>query len=199
MIIERNQFQSIRYYVANADKNNLPVIVHVHGAGSRGDDLQIAIDANPQLKFFESHPDFPQFKIYAPQCHANTWFDLFEQLSAFVEWVKQTENTDKIFLTGMSMGGYTSWQLLASKPDLFKKAIICCGGGMYWNAGRIKTPVRAFHGKLDDTVYYEESVKMVDAVNRTGGNAELITCETLGHDCWSRAFLDEESYLLLLR
>ncbi len=195
----KKKFKGISYYVANDDKSGKqPIIVHIHGAGSRGNDLQTAIDANPLLAYLKRHADFP-FKIYAPQCHANTWFDIYERLSAFIDFIQKKEKGATLYLTGISMGGYCAWSLLQSKPTLFRKAIICCGGGMYWNAGRIKTPVRAFHGKLDSTVRYEESQKMVEAVNASGGQAELTLYDELSHNVWDRVFSTEENYNWLLQ
>ncbi len=192
------QFGDIPYYIAN-DKNRKgqPIILHIHGAGSRGS-IETAIGANPVLRYAEAHADFP-FKIYAPVCMKDTWFDLYEQLSAFIEYLRENEVSSDIFLCGISMGGYCSWQLLQSKPEFFKKAIICCGGGMYWNAGRIKTPVRAFHGRLDRSVFPEESEKMVNAVNACGGSAVLTFYDELSHNVWDTVFSDKENYKWLLK
>ena len=64
------------------------------------------------------------------------------------------------------MGGYGTWQLAISMPEAFAAIVPICGGGMYWDAGRLKkVPVWAFHGDSDPTVFPEESVKMVNAVN----------------------------------
>ena len=72
------------------------------------------------------------------------------------------------------MGAYAAWQLAMTKPDMFAALVPVCGGGMYWNAARLKNiPIRAFHGALDTTVLPEESVHMVAAVNNSGGKAEL--------------------------
>ena len=100
------------------------------------------------LQIRASNEDFP-FVLVIPLCEEDTWFDEYERLINLLEYVKQEEKADKYLLSGVSMGAYTGWQVLASKPDLFDKAILLCGGGMYWNAGRIKTPVWAFHGKED--------------------------------------------------
>ena len=69
---------------------------------------------------------------------------------------------------------------------------------MYWNAGRIKTPVWAFHGVEDKTVFVEESRKMVEAVNRYGGKASLTEYEGVEHNCWDRAYSNPAVYRWLL-
>ncbi len=99
---------------------------------------------------------------------------------------------DRTFLSGTSMGGYAAWQILMSMPERFSRAVICCGGGMYWNAARIKAEVKAYHGSLDSTVLPEESKKMCDMVNRRGGKAEWTLLEGLDHNCWDRVFSDQE-------
>jgi predicted peptidase len=104
------------------------------------------------------------------------WYDLFEKLRAFVKMIISCGFVDpsRLYLTGNSMGGYGAWQLAMSLNDAFAAVIPVCGGGMYWNAGRLKnTPVWAFHGAKDRVVFCEESQKMVNAVNKRGGCAKL--------------------------
>ena len=91
-----------------------------------------------------------------------------------------------------------SWQLLMSLPEIFKKAVIFCGGGMYWNAKKIKTEVWAFHGRKDKTVYVEESIKMVEAINASGGKAKLTVYPGCGHDSWSKTYRNPEVFAWLL-
>lgn len=175
-----------------------PIIIHFHGAGSRGNDASI-LENQSIMCYAKGATSFP-FVIFAPQCSANVWFDIFEQLKAFVKTVVELPFVDKenVYLSGVSMGGYASWQMLMSEPDIFRKAVICCGGGMYWNASRIKIPVWAFHGTEDPTVFFEESKKMVNAVNRCGGNAKLTAYEGVGHNCWEKAYSNPEIYKWLL-
>lgn len=174
-----------------------PVIFHIHGAGSRGCDLQMAAKNNPELGYAAARSDFP-FRIYGPQCSCDTWFDCYERLLSLVDFVREKEKDAPLYLTGISMGGYCSWQVLASRPDTFRRAIICCGGGMYWNAGRIKTPVRIFHGEQDTVVYPEESRRMAEALRRCGRDAALTIHPDLDHNVWSRVFSDPDNYAWLL-
>ena len=181
-----------------SEDKKYPIIIHFHGAGSRGNDVTI-LENQSITCYAKGEENFP-FVMFLPQCSANCWFDVFEQLKAFVETIIELPyvDKDKVFLSGVSMGGYASWQMLMSKPDIFRKAVICCGGGMYWNAGRIKTPVWAFHGTEDPTVFFEESQKMVNAVNRNGGNAKLTVYEGVGYNCWEKAYRNPEIYKWLL-
>ena len=93
------------------------------------------------------------------------------------------------------MGGYAVWQLAMSRPQLYAAIVPICGGGMYWNAAKLKTlPVWAFHGSIDDVVYLEESQKMVNAVNRAGGNAKLTICDNVCHNSWLNAYNSKELF-----
>ena len=97
------------------------------------------------------------------------------------------------------MGGYTVWQLGMSMPEVFAAMVPICGGGMYWNAGRLaNVPVWAFHGAKDPTVFVEESKKMVDAVNACGGNARLTIYPENGHDSWTDTLTNPEVFKWLL-
>lgn len=189
----------LRFEPADFSENKkYPLIIHFHGAGSRGDNVGI-LKNQSIMQYANDTKDFP-FVMFLPQCSADTWFDLFEQLKAFVKTVVKLPYVDKnkVFLSGVSMGGYASWQMLMSEPDIFRKAVICCGGGMYWNVARIKTPVWAFHGTDDPIVFFEESEKMVNAVNRMGGNAKLTEYKGIGHNCWEKTYSNPEIYKWLL-
>ena len=96
------------------------------------------------------------------------------------------------------MGGYGSWELAISRPELFAAFTPLCGGGMYWQAPRLKDlPIRAYHGALDTTVKVSESISMVNAVNKAGGHAELVIYPDLSHNCWDRTFSDPAYYTWL--
>ena len=181
------------------DSNKLyPLIIYLHGSGSRGTNLD-ALRESAIWRYAEGHEDFPAV-IFAPLCSANTWFDVFEQLLEAIDIAAALPFVDpkKRSLAGVSMGGYAAWQVLMSRNDLFSAAVICCGGGMYWNAERLKNiPIKAFHGADDTLVYPSESKNMVDAVNRAGGSAELTIVPGCGHNCWDTAYSAEETFRFL--
>lgn len=166
-------------------------IIFLHGAGTRGNDIAL-LGENP---FFTGNSqvnrgDFP-FSVFAPLCYSNTWFDIFEQLQRFVKMVTNHPQVDseRVYLLGTSMGGYGAWQLAMTMPDTFSAIVPICGGGMKWNAARLKNiPVWAFHGKDDQTVPPIQSIQMVDAVNAAGGNAKLTLLDNTAHNCWSYAY-----------
>jgi predicted peptidase len=97
------------------------------------------------------------------------------------------------------MGGYGIWQLAMSMPKFFAAIVPICGGGMYWNAARlVNVPVWAHHGEIDHVVKVEESVKMVEAVNKQGGNAKLTIYPDTDHNSWTPTFSNPEVFDWLL-
>jgi predicted peptidase len=84
-------------------------------------------------------------------------------------------------------------------PEMFAAAVPICGGGMYWDAGRLKhVPIWAFHGDSDKTVLTEESVKMVNAVNKKGGDAKLTIYPETGHDAWTATYKNADVFAWML-
>ena len=176
-----------------------PTILFFHGAGSRGQDLNNVID-NPFFEMLDAWEDCP-FVIVAPLCSENTWFDLWERVRALAQHVSALPfaDADRLYLMGASMGGYATWQLAMSLPELFAAIVPICGGGMYWNASRLKTiPVWAFHGECDPVVRVEESIKMVEAVKAKGGNAKLTIYPETGHASWVPTYANRAVFDWLL-
>ena len=198
------QLGKLRYLITFpegfSDEKRYPIILFLHGAGSRGSDIRNLI-SNPFFKLTEKHERFP-FVCIAPLCSENTWFDLWEHLEKLVVEIAGLPFADqnRIYLMGASMGGYATWQLAMSMPRYFAAIVPICGGGMYWNAARlVNVPVWAFHGAKDAVVLLEESVKMVEAVKRSGGKAKLTVYPENGHDAWSDTYSDPNVFLWLLQ
>lgn len=180
------------YYSPECEEN-VPLIIHLHGAGSRGTELSQMAHTGP-VGELERGRNIPA-RIVAPQCWGDTWFELFETLIDFTETAVNADGVDKsrVYLTGLSMGAYTAWQLAMTRPSLFAALVAVCGGGMYWNAARLKNmPVWAFHGALDSTVLPEESIKMVRQINKNGGHAKITIFENADHNSWDQAFAMDE-------
>ncbi|MBR6789325.1 MAG: prolyl oligopeptidase family serine peptidase [Oscillospiraceae bacterium] len=203
MRFEEHRFENLKYVIRYPDHfeegKKYPVIFLLHGAGGRGDDLNV-LKNNPFFLLTNEEKDFP-FVTVAPLCSANTWFDLFEQLERLALSVPEMPFADKkrICCMGPSMGGYGTWQLAMSQPELFAAIVPICGGGMYWNAGRLAgVPVWAFHGAKDKVVFLEESQKMVDAVNKNGGSARLTIYPDNEHNAWSDTYTNPEVFAWLL-
>lgn len=203
MIVEKKDFNGLRYKVAypngfNANKK-YPVLFFMHGAGERGDDLDV-LDVHGVFYEIKDGREF-EFICVAPQCENDiVWYDMLPLVKDFINYFVNLNFIDKskVYLSGISMGGYMSWQLLMSLPEVFNKAVIFCGGGMYWNAKKIKAKVWAFHGRKDKTVYVDESIKMVDAIKALGGQAKLTILEHAEHNCWTEVYREKEMYKWLL-
>ncbi|MBR5613996.1 MAG: prolyl oligopeptidase family serine peptidase [Clostridia bacterium] len=189
-ILEFNGMQyAVKFPKDYEIENKYPVLMFLHGAGTRGNDIN-KVFTNPFFEEIQKHSEFP-FIVVAPLCNADTWFDIFSNVIEFTKYISTISFTDerKIYGIGASMGGYALWQLAMSCPEVFAAIVPICGGGMYWNAARIKDiPVWAFHGAKDDVVSMDESERMVDAVNRAGGNARLTVYPESAHDAWTDTY-----------
>ena len=184
-------------YVLRMPKNyeqseKYPLVIYTHGAGGRGREIQKIVE---HPFFIETEPFLTNAVSVAPQCYANAWFDIFEQLQDFIKFMIAQPYVDasRVYLTGASMGGYTTWQMAMTHPEWFAAIVPICGGGMYWNSARLKNMgVWAFHGADDKTVLPEESEKMINRLNAKGGNGKLTVYEGVGHNAWTPAFRTKE-------
>lgn len=189
----------LRYPECYREGEKYPLLLFLHGAGTRGDDIGKVL-GNSFLKHSAAQEGL-SFITVAPLCHKNTWFDMLETLCRFAKMLSCAPFTDaaRFYLTGNSMGGYGTWQLAMSCPELFAAIVPVCGGGMYWNAARLaNVPIWAFHGAKDGTVFPEESEKMVNAVNKRGGSAKLTVYPENGHDSWTDTYTNRAVYEWLL-
>lgn len=201
--MERLKYKKLSYLVSlpkdYPQKGKYPLLVFLHGAGTRGKDMGRLLQ-NPF--FTEAGDKLAEFIVAAPQCYADSWFDVFEQLHEWICHVMDRSDIDqkRCYLMGASMGGYAVWQEAMSHPELYAAIVPICGGGMYWNAARLKNiKIRAFHGSDDCVVYPEESRKMVDAAQKSGCDAKLTLFEGVAHDSWSRVYRDESIFKWLLQ
>ena len=95
---------------------------------------------------------------------------------------------DRVYLCGISMGGYGTWYTSMARPDLFAAIAPVCGGGMAWNASVLKMPVWAFHGAADNVVSVTQSDEMVRAIENAGGNVKYTRIDGVGHNVWDYTF-----------
>lgn len=202
-MLEEKIFKSMRYVERKPadfdEKQKYPVLIYLHGAGTRGSDIN-HLKENFLFGVLDKFAEFP-FVVIAPLCEGSTWFDYGETLREFSYFVRDIDYSDetRIYLSGNSMGGFGTWALALSIPEVFAAAVPICGGGSYWDAGRLcSVPIWAFHGAKDDIVPLDESVRMVNAVNKWGGNAKLTVYENNYHDAWTDTFSNPELYKWLL-
>lgn len=193
--VEKLEFKGIKYllyYPKNyVEGNKYPVMFHLHGAGSRGNDFK-EFEGSTILNILEKgdSPLSDGFCVF-PQCHTDTWFDNFSELLDLVRHIYDQPYVDKTRFnaSGISMGGYAIYQVMQSIPELFNKAIVCCGGGMYWNSGRIKNiKFRIFHGEQDVAVYSEEARRMYARLKEACADVSLTIYPECDHNCWDKTY-----------
>lgn len=183
------------------EKKQWPLMLFLHGAGERGSDLEKVKKHGPP-KIVEKQKDFP-FIVVSPQCPEDDWWtEKTEVLSHLLDSIvdRYDVDTERIYLTGLSMGGYGTWALAAKYPERFAAIVPICGGGKRFLAWRLKNvPVWAFHGAKDRLVPLKESEELVNAVKKQGGNARLTVYPEAGHDSWTKTYNNKEVYDWLLK
>ena len=181
-------------YAPETDEK-LPLIIHVHGAGNRGSDISKMAHGGALGELEKGRKI--NAVVVAPQCHSETWFELFHVLLEFIDDRRNRPDIDidRVYVMGISMGGYCTWQLCISRPDWFAAAVPVCGGGMYWEADKFRNiAVWAFHGALDESVLPEESVHMVRSINQCGGHAKITIVPDCDHNVWDYTFASDEMW-----
>jgi uncharacterized Ntn-hydrolase superfamily protein/predicted esterase len=177
------------------DDKQWPLILFLHGAGERGDDLaRVKVHGPP--KIVESRRDFP-FIVVSPQCPRGSWWsndELIVLLDSVIE--KHAVDADRVYLTGLSMGGFGTWSLAGHAPERFAAIAPICGGGSVIDIrGLRRMPVWAFHGARDRTVPVAESTRLVEALQARGNDRAKITVyPEAGHDSWTESYNNEELY-----
>jgi predicted esterase len=176
-----------------------PLLLFLHGSGERGSDLE-RVKVHGPLKLAAQGRDFP-FVVVAPQCPEKVWWspvlldDLVEQICA-----DYRIDRSRLYVTGLSMGGYGTWSLIGRYPDKYAAAVPICGGALPALAPKIKDiPIWVFHGGQDDTVPLESSTGIVSAMEKQGGHPKLTVYPGVGHNSWTQAYEDPALYAWLLQ
>ncbi len=180
-------------------KDSFPLLLFLHGAGERGDDLQL-VKQNGPPKLIEAGQDLP-FIVVSPQCPKEKWWESIE-LSALLDEIveKYKVDQDRIYVTGLSMGGFGTWSLAAFSPDRFAAIVPICGGGDPQTTKRIVAiPAWVFHGAKDTVVPLDRSERMVEALKRNGGKARFTVYPEAGHDSWTATYANPEVFEWLLQ
>lgn len=210
-------------YAAKAAKQ-WPLILFLHGSGERGTNLaQVAVHGPPKL--VKKNPPVPKkesdearkdreaatrllaekFIIVSPQCPDDQCWDS-DALLGLLDSVlaRHRVDTNRVYLTGLSMGGYGSWALLAKAPERFAAVAPICGGGntidflllARGKAAALKaTPVWAFHGAKDSVVLPAESERLLALLKKTGvKDVQLTVYPEANHDSWTATYNNPKLY-----
>ncbi|MBQ3153739.1 MAG: hypothetical protein IJB88_00765 [Clostridia bacterium] len=204
-MIEQNKYRELPYLISYPEdfdeRKQYPLIVFLHGAGTRCDDLNVLAN-NACFVNLQKRQTARGYLILAPLCGVHNWNEVMQTV---LELVDQTRNlpfadVTRVYATGNSMGGYGTWEIAMIKPDWFAAIMPVCGGGLGgFGANLANVPVRTFHGLCDTVVDPIESMQMVKSVNQKGGYAELILFPHHDHNCWDTVYTTEENYDWLLQ
>lgn len=166
-----------------------PLIVFLHGAGERGSNLEQLKKHGPP-KLIEAGRRFPAI-VVSPQCPADSWWPA-EPVLELIDHLENTHRVDeeRIYLTGLSMGGYGTWAFASRNPDRFAAIIPICGGGVPYQMRKLTSlPIWVFHGKKDTAVPFDESDRLVTALKQHGNQQVKFTVyPEAGHDSWTAAY-----------
>lgn len=182
-----------------------PLVVFLHGSGERGNDNQLNLKYITDLFLStENRENFPAF-VLVPQCpKQERWApqDWYTKVSPPAEtivslidslFITHPIDAGRVYLMGLSMGGFGTWYMLTRFPDKFAAAIPICGGGDWNQASTIAhIPVWVFHGKKDKIVLPDQSRAMVKALKKAGGDPRYTEYKKVAHDSWIQAFKEPE-------
>jgi predicted peptidase len=183
-------------------QEKFPLILFLHGLGERGSNVwKVAVHGPPKL--IKNGKQFP-FIVISPQCPLGAYWDA-ESVVALLDDVcnRYSVDRDRVYLTGLSMGGFGSWDLIARYPERFAAAAPICGGGSIValaaadkekSAALKRLPIWAFHGAKDNVVALQQSEDMVNRIAKGGGNAKLTVYPEATHDSWTATYDNPELY-----
>jgi predicted peptidase len=177
-----------------------PLVLFLHGAGERGVDLDLAALHGPPALADAGH-EFP-FVLVSPQCPESSRWDseptvlarLLDEVSA-----RYRIDPDRVYVTGLSMGGFGTWTLATRYPERFAAVAPICGGLWGQSAASIRDlPVWAFHGDADDVVPISMTEEIVAELRSLGSDVRFTRYTGVGHDSWTEAYENPELYEWLM-
>jgi predicted peptidase len=182
-----------------AKQTNWPVMLFLHGRGESFGPLSLVKKWGPP-RIAERGEDLG-YILVSPQCPAKeSWQQPAQQelLNKLLDHVLAQFQADKdrVYLTGLSMGGYGSWRLAADHPERFAAVVPICGAGKTEDAAKLKSmPIWVFHGTDDKSVPFKRSEEMVKAIKEAGSTSiRFTTLEYIGHNSWEAAYATPELY-----
>ena len=194
------------------ENERYPLVLYLHGADERGTDNEAQIKYLPTwMAMPELRNNYPCFLI-APQCRPDRlWvetpraFDRAQprqapgpQMQVVINILEDViancpVDVRRLYLTGLSMGGYGSWDLATRLAERWAAVAPICGGGDELYADRlVGVPVWAWHGSADEVVPAVKSRRMIEAIRQAGGEPRYSELSQVGHDCWTHAYTDAD-------
>jgi len=198
---ERTPLQYL-LYMPNAESrptDGFPLVLFFHGGGEGGNDIK-KVKKHGLPKLIEGEKSFP-FIVVSPQNPSETQFWDDQQLIRLLNELEAELPVDpsRIYLTGLSRGGYGAWRLAIQNPDRFAAVVPISGGGAVPYAKKLKdVPTWVFHGAKDRVIPLVESQRMVDALREADGNVKFTIYPEAGHDAWTETYDNPELYKWLL-
>lgn len=197
-IIRQDNCQTVFPYIAYIPEtvsDRPALLIQLHGAEERGNgggDLdRVLIHGFPKVVNDDNLRDCI---LIMPQCPTDTfWVARIESIKHFLDEMIAGYSVDpnRIYLCGMSMGGFGTWFTAMAYPDFFAAIAPCCGGGMAWNAAVLKMPIWAFHGLKDPVVSPRHTIEMVEALKPINPHLKYDLYEGVGHGSWIKGFSEE--------
>ena len=190
-------FPFVSYKPSNSTQK-LPMVIQLHGAGEvgyGGDDLY-KVDIHGFSHILTEDADYPCIFVM-PQCPSDSfWAAEILNLHNFIQKLIIHFDADpaRIYLTGLSMGGYGTWLTACRFPQTFAAIAPVCGGGMVWKAPVLDMPVWAFHGSQDDAVYPSETMNMVKKLRQSRPNdpdIKMTILDGVAHNAWTYAYNED--------
>ncbi len=183
-------------YIPSAKEKSekLPLLIFLHGMGERGVDLnKLKIHGPPS--FLDQKTDFP-FICISPQCPDKIYWNEKLLLPFYKEIInKYPVDKNRIYITGLSMGGFGTWSSIIAKPDLFAAAAPICGGGDPSKVEAIKAmPIWVFHGAKDNVVPVAQSEEMVNSLKKIGSKVKFTIYPEAFHNSWTETYNNKELY-----
>ena len=197
IIREENNINGFPYiaYIPDNISTHPALLIQLHGAGERGNggsELdKVLVHGFSKIVNDDNLNDCI---LIMPQCPSNTfWVARIESIKKFIDKMIKTYSidTNRVYLCGLSMGGFGTWYTAMAYPQLFAAIAPCCGGGMAWNAGVLNMPIWTFHGLDDDVVSPNQTIEMVEALKDRNINLKYDLYEGVGHGSWNKAFTEQ--------
>ena len=182
-----------------ADGDKVPMMLFLHGRGESNGPLSVVAKWGPPRRLAAG--EHTKYIVVSPQCPPESFWSKDTQqdrLRTLFKHIRTTYNvdTDRVYLTGLSMGGYGAWRMAASHPTTFAAVAPICGRGDPDDAEKLRDlPIWAWHGTEDKAVPFHRSVEMVDAIRAVGGTKIRFTqLEHIGHASWQAAYQSDDLY-----